>query len=148
MKRLTMTLVAVVLGMHSIADGSAQDFNDEKVRPDLKLWATLKRSLTGDEGDEFFRQNVKDCALPVLVGTLISAAPPEAPNVLVIALSDASTPEITLHLKDNTGKDTHLNGPVMPGSQIRFQGIARAFTKDPFMVTFESLGKFGRPRKR
>jgi hypothetical protein len=148
MRRLIMTLVSVVLGLHSIASGSAQDANEERARPDLKLWATLKRSLTGDEGEEFFRQNVKDCVLPVLVGTLISAAPPEAPSVLVIALSDLSTPDITLHLKDDTGKDAHLNGPIMRGSQIRFQGAAMAFTKNPFMLTFETSPKFGRPRKR
>src|SRR6476469_7900941 len=103
MKRLVITLVSMVLGLQSIDSGSAQDVNAEIIRPDLKLWAAMKRSLTGDEGEEFFRQNVKDCLLPALVGTLVAAEPPEAPGALVIALSDRSTPEITLHLKDDAG---------------------------------------------
>ena len=149
MKRLIVVLVPAVLGLLCwVVSGSAQDANADRTRPDLKLWSALKRSLTGADGEEFFRQNVKDSALPILVGTLISATPAEGPSVLVIGLSGPTTPEITLRLKDETGKDAHLNGPIMRGSQIRFEGAAIAFTKDPFMLTVETSPKFGKPRRR
>jgi hypothetical protein len=148
MKRQIVALVLAVLGLCPVSSGSAQDGNADKTRPDLKLWSALKRSLTGADGEEFFRQNIKDFALPVMVGTLISSTPAERPTVLVIGLSDPSTPEITLRLKDDSGKDAHLNGPIMRGSQIRFEGAATAFTKDPFMLTIETSPKFGKPRRR
>jgi hypothetical protein len=55
----------------------------------------------------------------------------------VVAITDAATPEVTLRLTDNAGKEAHLNGPVMQGSQIRFEGVVAAFTKEPFMLTLE-----------
>jgi hypothetical protein len=131
-----------------ICSVSAQDRKEDQRRPDLALWAGLKRSLTDRNGEEYFQQNVKDAAIPVLVGTLISATPADRPSVLVIGISDPSTPEVTLRLKGDDGKDAHLNGPVTPGSQIRFEGVAREFTKDPFMLTFETLPSFKKPRGR
>jgi len=149
MKRLIVAVVLAFLGLLCpVSSGSAQDGNADKTRPDLKLWSVVKRSLTGADGEEFFRQNMKDSALPVMVGTLISSTPAERPTVLVIGLSDPSSPEITLRLKDDSGKDAPLNGPITPGSQIRFEGVATAFTKDPFMLTIETSPKFRKPRRR
>jgi hypothetical protein len=55
-------------------------------------------------------------------------------------MSDGITPEVTLHLKDdNNRKDGHVNGPIMRGSQIQFEGIPVAFTQNPFMLTFDVL---------
>jgi hypothetical protein len=48
-----------------------------------------------------------------LVGTLISATPADRPSVLVIGISDPTTPEVALRLKGDDRKDAHLNGPVM-----------------------------------
>jgi hypothetical protein len=74
MKRLIVALVLAVLGLLCpVSSGSAQDGNADQARPDLKLWSALKRSLTDADGEEFFRQNMKDSALPVMVGTLISS---------------------------------------------------------------------------
>ena len=56
--------------------------------------------------------------------------------VLVVAISDSTTPEVTLQVKDGEWKDTPLNGPLMRGSLIQFEGVPTAFTKEPFMVTF------------
>jgi hypothetical protein len=54
-------------------------------------------------------------------------------------MSDGITPEVTLHLKDNNLKDSHINGPLMRGSQIQFEGVPAAFTQNPFMLTFDVL---------
>jgi hypothetical protein len=56
---------------------------------------------------------------------------------LVVAISDSTTPELTLKLKDSEWKDTHLNGPLMRGSVIQFEGVPTTFTKKPFMLTFD-----------
>ena len=149
MKPLIAGLVLAVFGLLCpVSSESAQDTVIDKARADLELWSAVKRSLTGADGEEFFRQSLKDVALPIMVGTLISSTPKERPTVLVIGLSDASTPEITLLLKDKSGKDAPLNGPITRGSQIRFEGVVTAFTKDPFMLTIETAPKFAKPRRR
>jgi len=54
-------------------------------------------------------------------------------------MSDGITPEVRLHFKDNNWKDSHINGPIMRGSQIQFEGVPMAFTQNPFMLTFDVL---------
>jgi hypothetical protein len=148
MKRLMVALIPAALGLLcTVTSGSAQESNADKTRPDLKLWSALKRTLTGKDGEEFFQQNLKDFALPVMVGTLISSTPAERPSVLVIGVSDSSTPEITLLIKDDSGKAAPLNGPIMRGSQIRFEGAVTDFTKVPFMLSVETSPNFGKPRR-
>jgi hypothetical protein len=39
-------------------------------------------------------------------------------------------------MKDAEWKDAQLNGPLLRGSLIQFEGVPTAFTKEPFMVTF------------
>jgi hypothetical protein len=73
----------------------------------------------------------------VFTGTLLSAEPAEKPSVLVVAISDSTTPEVTLRMKDSEWKDAHLNGPLLRGSVVQFEGLAVSFSKEPFMVTFE-----------
>ena len=148
MKRLITAVVLAVLGLLCPASsGSAQDSNADNTRPDLKLWSVLKRSLTGADGEEFFLQKMKDCVLPAMAGTLISSTPAEQPTVLVIGLSDSSSPEITLRLKDGTGRDAPFTRPIARGSQIRFEGIVTEFSKDPFMLTIETSSNLGNLRR-
>ena len=109
------------------------------------LWISIKNQLTGapgagPNGEDYFRCCLENADLPLLIGTLISATPKEQPSILVLSLTDGITPEVTLHLKDdNNRKDSHVNGPIMRGSQIQFEGIPVAFTQNPFMLTFHVL---------
>jgi hypothetical protein len=66
----------------------------------------------------------------------VSAQPAAQPSILIVAISDAKTPEVTLRLKDSDWNDTHLNGRLMPGSVIQFEGVPILFVKEPFMLTF------------
>jgi hypothetical protein len=50
---------------------------------------------------------------------------------LVLALSDRTTPEVTLHLKEK------LKSELVLGSQIQFTGVATEFTQKPFMLSFD-----------
>ena len=148
MKR-TVAIILPAFGLLCwVVAGSAQDGKASPVRRDLELWAALKRSLSQPQGEEFFRDNLKDFALPVLAGTLISATPADRPSALVIGISDPSTPEVTLRLKDENGRDAHLDHAVVRGSEIRFEGAPVAFTKEPFMLTVEVSPNLGKPRRR
>jgi hypothetical protein len=101
------------------------------------LWVSIKRELTGPNGQEVFTSRLQNADLPLLIGTLLSATPNEQPSTLVLSMSDGITPEVTLHLKDDNGKDSHINGQLMRGSQIHFEGVPTAFTQNPFMLTFD-----------
>jgi hypothetical protein len=103
------------------------------------LWLAIKKQLTGPNGQEYFTNAVQNAAVPLLIGTLLSATPNDQPNTLVLSMSDGITPEVTLHLKDNNWKDSHINGPLMRGSQIQFEGVPKSFTQNPFMLTFDVL---------
>lgn len=110
----------------------------EPVNPNAAraLWSNIKKQLTAANGDEYFRLALQNADMPVLIGTLLSATPTDRPAQLVLNLSGDSVPEATLIFKDGR-QDGHLNGPLAPGSQIQFRGIPVAFTREPFMLTFD-----------
>jgi hypothetical protein len=108
-----------------------------------EFWKIIKDALTAPDGQDYFENNLKGAMVPGgagglerLTGTLVSAEPAAQPAVLIVAISDARTPEVTLRLKDADWNDTHLNGPLMPGSVIEFEGVTISFVKEPFMLTF------------
>lgn len=135
-------LAAAVLLLSLLAPTFAQ--TQKNAPPNSReFWAIIKAALTAADGQDYFENSFKGAMVPggadgldLLTGTLVSAEPVAQPAVLIVAISDAETPEVTLRLKDADWKDTHLNGRVMPGSVIQFEGVPVSFTKGPFMVTF------------
>jgi hypothetical protein len=108
-----------------------------------QVWSTIKNALVAQDGEEYFEHDLKGAMVPggvagvaLFTGTLLSAEPAAGPAVLVIAISDRTTPEVTLQMKDSHWRDTHLSGPLVRGSLIQFEGVAMSFTKEPFMLTF------------
>lgn len=106
--------------------------------PMLALWLSVKKELTGPNGEQYWDNSVKRAALPGGVsgvekfkGKLISHTPARNPRELVLGISDANTPEVTLKL------DEAMSGSAEPGTEIDFDGVATEFSKEPFMVTFE-----------
>ena len=71
--------------------------------------------MTGPDGQEVFKYRIDHAAVPLLIGTLLSATPTDQPSTLVLSMSYGITPEVMLHLKDNNLKDSHINGPLMRG---------------------------------
>ena len=139
MRRSVITAIALVsLFLFSAEVGMPQAPNSRQVNVNAvhALWLTIKKQLTGPNGEEYFTNSLKAADLPLLIGTLISATPEGQATTIVLAMSDGTTPEVTLRFEDNNGKESHINGPLMRGSQIQFEGIPVAFTKDPFMLTF------------
>jgi hypothetical protein len=108
-----------------------------KTNPELALWMNLKGQLADTNGEQYFEGTLKDSAVPQLRGTLVDAKPACRPKELMIAvpLPDAQGPptaEITLKL------DAPLTGKPDLNTEIHFEGVPAAFTKDPFMLTMNA----------
>ena len=110
----------------------------KKSNPQLALWLNIKKELKGAGGATYW-EAMKGALLPgdavpgvtKLKGRLVGQKPPKAPKELVLAMSDESTPEVTLVL------DEPMKTTAPEGTEISFEGIANGHTADPFMVTFE-----------
>jgi hypothetical protein len=65
---------------------------------------------------------------------VISQEGTRAAKSVVLAVSGGG-PEVTLKF------DAPVPGSPAPGTKIQFRGVASTFTKEPFMVTFETEKK-------
>jgi hypothetical protein len=92
------------------------------------MWKRIKEALMGAEGQQYFDSSMKDAQIPALRGWLVEQRPKE----LVLAMTDKTTPEVTLVL------ETPMPGKAEPGTELTFEAVGKSFTKDPFMVTMEA----------
>jgi tetratricopeptide (TPR) repeat protein len=109
----------------------------EKDHPDIALWMKLKATLTSDQGQQYFDSGMKGAQVPELTGTVLESACRAKELKVAIPLPDATgapVAEITLKLVNDAGAASPLTGKAETG-RITFQGVAEAFTKDPFMLT-------------
>ena len=109
-----------------------------KANPMMALWRSIKTELTGDNGPAYYESSVKDAGLPggangvmKFKGKLISTTPETRPKELKLAVENPEVADVTLKLEEP------LPGKMDPGGEIEFSGTAKAYTKDPFMLTFE-----------
>lgn len=125
---------------HDIAMKKAAAEEDfDKAHPDLGLWQTaIKDPLTKDGGDAYFEMSVKDSLLPggangvqKFKGTIISMTPETKPKQIVLALEQPNVPDVTLELSQA------LPGKMEPGEELQFEGVAKSYTRQPFMVVFD-----------
>lgn len=128
---------SVLLFSQMFAQGRSQE-NAQRA-----LWSNTKRMVLSEEGQKYFEENVQDALLPRLKGTVVTAKPTKHPQVIVLALSDKATLEVRLHLikeiphRRSDRRPASFNGPIYVGDEVEFMGIAKTFTKDPFMITFD-----------
>ncbi len=101
-----------------------------KNNPQLALWRNLKQQLQAEGGEQYFESTVKGAAVPKLKGKVVSQKPATRPTTVVLAI-EPDVPEVTLKF------ETPLPTNAEPGTQIEFEGVPSAFTKEPFMVTFD-----------
>jgi hypothetical protein len=97
------------------------------------LWANLKAQLAGSNGEKYFQENLRNTELPYLYGMVLSSTPNDQTRVLVLAMSDKSTPEVALSVEPG-----HLTEGVRDGAEVIFQGVATAFSKQPFRLTIST----------
>ncbi len=112
-----------------------------KANPMLAMWKTIKTGLTGDNPDQFFESTVKDAALPggangvtKFKGKLIAAKPEVRPKELIVAVEKPDVADCTIKLDEGQT----LPGKMDPGGEIEFEGVAKAYTKEPYMLTLET----------
>jgi len=114
-----------------------------KAHPDLGLWQTaIKEPLTKDGGEAFFEMNMKGSLLPggaygvmKFKGKIISMTPETKPKQIVLALEQPNVPDVTLELSEA------LPGKMDPGAELQFEGTAKSYTRQPFMLVLESEPK-------
>jgi len=105
----------------------------KKKDPELALWLNLKKLLTAPDGEQYFANSMRNTKVTGLRGYLVSATPPDRPNTLVLALSErGGRGEVTVVL------DQPFRYSAPRGTPLRFEGVAKSFTKEPFMLTFEA----------
>ena len=110
----------------------------KKTNPQLALWMGIKGQLADTNGDQYFSGSLKDADVKgengakALKGTLVEARPECRSKELVVAISDATHPEVTLNL------DAALTGKPDTGVEIQWDGQPTAFTKEPFMLTMDT----------
>jgi len=102
----------------------------KKTNPQLAIWVQMKQELSGPGGAAYSEQ-LKGAALPKFKGKVVSHEPAMNPKKIVVGISDASAPEITLEI-DEKG---FLPGKVDPGTELEFEGVGKEFTADPFNLT-------------
>ena len=120
-----------------VAAAKEKEFNE--AHPDLGLWQTaIKDPLTKDGGEAYFEMNVKENLLPggangvqKFKGKIVSMTPETKPKQIVLALEQPNVPDVTLELSQA------LPGKMEAGEELQFEGIAKSFTKQPFMVVFD-----------
>jgi hypothetical protein len=117
-----------------IAREQAEGF--EKNHPELALWMKIKDALSGSDGEHYFESELKGSAVPLLQGVLVGASPACRPRELRVAIrlpNGTQSPAAEIALK--------FAKPVMgkpePGSELRWTGVATAFSKEPFLLTME-----------
>ena len=118
-----------------IARAQEEDF--ENKHPELALWMKIKNALSASDGEHYFESELKDSAVPQLKGVLVEATPECRPTQLRIAIrspkdTQNSRPEVLLKL------EKPLTGKPEIGNEVRWTGVATAFSKEPFLVTMET----------
>ncbi len=111
----------------------------DAANPVFAFWRDyIKGQLTKDDGQMFFDMNMKDASIPSgvnglmkLKAKLISQTPANKPKSLVLGLEKGDVPDVTLVF------DEALPGNMEPGADLEFEGVAKSFTKEPFMLTLE-----------
>jgi hypothetical protein len=118
---------------------AAKEAEEMAKNPMVGLWVkVLKENLTKDGGDAYFDMNVKDTLLPGGVngvskfkGKIVSMTPATRPKEVDLAIEKAGVADAKLIF------EAPLPGKMEPGEELEFEGTAKSFTKEPFMVTFD-----------
>jgi hypothetical protein len=122
------------------AQKAAAEEDFVKAHPDLGLWQTaIKDPLTKDGGEAYFEANMKGTLLPggangvqKFKGKIVSMMPQVKPKQIVLALEQPNVPDVILELSEA------LPGKMEAGEELQFEGVAKSYSRQPFMVVFET----------
>ncbi len=111
--------------------------------PMMNFWVKLlKEPILKDPA--YFDANVKDSLLPggadpnvtKFKGKIVSISPNPKPKEIVLAIEKPGVGDAKLKLDMGT-----LPGKMEVGEELQFEGTAKEYTADPFMITFEVEAK-------
>ena len=110
---------------------NAADADWRTAHPMLAAWRDTKAILTADDGQAKFDADIKDSALPKFTGKIVSMTPALKPKTVVVLVDDE---------KDGKADCTLTFEAAMPGKMdvgetLSFEGVAKSFVKDPYMLT-------------
>jgi tetratricopeptide (TPR) repeat protein len=110
----------------------------KKTNPQLALWLNVKGQLLAPDGQQYFDSSMKGAQVPKLKGWVISGKPALRSKELLVSMEGKDKPaDVTLKLVGSDGTTpAPLTGKPEVGSEIEFEGVGDALSKDPFMVTF------------
>jgi hypothetical protein len=108
----------------------AEEF--KKSNPQLAMWLGIRSSLADAGGEAYFESSLKSAAVPKLKGTVVEGKPACRSKEILVALSDTTKTEIALKL------DAALTGKPEAGTEIQWEGVPSAFTKEPFLLTMDT----------
>jgi hypothetical protein len=98
--------------------------------PDItEVWRNIRNVLTGADGDRYFKQQLEEVELPRFHGKVVSQ--PSAHELLVNVDDPAGDAKLRFLLA--------LKSTIAVGTSVRFQGVARSYTKDPYQLTLAIL---------
>ncbi len=111
--------------------------------PMLAMWMGIKGQLADANGEQYFESQLKDTQVPKLRGVVVEGKPAcRSKEILVsVPLPDNQGPpiaEISLKLVDADHKPLPLTSKPVPGTEIQWEGVPTAFTKDPFLLTMDT----------
>ena len=112
----------------------------DAANPMFAFWRDIVKDPLQKQGDAYF-DAMKGALLPGDIGKqkgfekfkakLISMEPANKPKTLVLALEKPDVADVTLKFEEP------LPGTMEPGAELEFEGAPSAYTKEPFMVTFD-----------
>ena len=108
-----------------------KDAELEKSDPQLAVWKKIKDALTAAGGDQYWEE-IKGSQPPKMHGKIVSIKPDVRPKEVQLDMDGDNTADVTLKF------ETALPGKADPGTDIKFEGVASAFSKQPFMITFDT----------
>jgi len=119
---------------------SANEAQFAKDHPDWALWKSIKETLTGAGGADYFNASMKDAKVLTLKGRVVKLEPAVKPKTILLSMEDGTTTEATT--ADATLKfEAPLPGKVEPGTELSFEGVGESYTASPLMVVFNIVDK-------
>ena len=110
-------------------------------KPQLYFWTRLRDALAAEGGASYFEGSMKDALVPQLEQAPLRGTVLESTRKMAkLALSDATTPEVTLNFAPA------LKADLAPGAVVEFWGVAQKLSKEPFNLEFLIDGDNGKMR--
>jgi len=127
-----------------LSEAEARIAADEKMKtekPQLYFWTRLRDALAAEGGASYFEGSMKDALVPQLEQAPLRGTVLESTRKMAkLALSDATTPEVTLNFAPA------LKADLAPGAVVEFWGVAQKLSKEPFNLEFLIDGDNGKMR--